>query len=704
MEREKPMQGKAIRRAVVILDQASGALREDGGQVLGLDLWPQVRADLEALAERGVECFLGVPAEAEMKGIERLHAFAPFLRIIPLPPRFCHARNEEFAAGLGLEPGEAATALVSADRRLRGNGARAGLIPAPHVAILPMLAEGHIIRAARLVAARETLLRFGYTARPVPMHFQPTGKGGEWAMIALISEEMRKACALRRIGVEILPCDPLTEDLFWLRPDPHAPMAEKARAALEEREILHGEAGQLLVAMKPCENALALNIHGAHGHSEYLQPDPGLLRPAPRSCAGRIPGDLPEMLIEKPRLDPRWLDLLRLTRPLCDIVTAHYADDLDRYTGAASLDADGPIISRHSLHPDNKRVEKALLADLAAMGYCPWRHDFIHAGVTHSNIIADLPGRGDLAIRADILARYRDILHRGPIPFPLRQWEREIGELADCEWFARADLAQMPDHEILCRIEEIFHLRPWYPWWKKLCRFHGLGADIVLVGCHFDSTAGFEPVYAATVDPAPGRDDNGSGLAATLSIARNLRALEGRLTHTVRFCFFNAEESGLVGSKAYAAAMKALDAPIRATICTDMMGYNSDENRLFEIHAGYTDPAIRDISLPIAQSVADAAAAYGTLAPAQTYRGTSWSGAPDRTVFDGGINRSDHAAFHQQGYGAVLVSEDFFANLAGEPGADPNPGYHRQSDTFVDLDYARAITCAINKAVINLAL
>ena len=36
----------------------------------------------------------------------------------------------------------------------------------------------------------------------------------------------------------------------------------------------------------------------------------------------------------------------------------------------------------------------------------------------------------------------------------------------------------------------------------------------------------------------------------------------GKLTHTVRFCFFNAEESGLIGSKAYASLMKAQSAPI----------------------------------------------------------------------------------------------------------------------------------------------
>jgi Zn-dependent M28 family amino/carboxypeptidase len=109
----------------------------------------------------------------------------------------------------------------------------------------------------------------------------------------------------------------------------------------------------------------------------------------------------------------------------------------------------------------------------------------------------------------------------------------------------------------------------------------------------------------------------------------------------VRFCLFNAEESGLAGSKAYAAKMKSLGAPIRAVICLDMIGYDADPNRLFEIRAGYAGPALRDLSLPLATQVQNGSSAHGQLAPPQFYAGTSWSGAPDRSVYDGAINRSE---------------------------------------------------------------
>ncbi len=698
------MADKSIKRAVIMLDQFTGELRKDDGTLMGIDLWPEVETSIDALTREGVEAILAIPSADSTEEIQDLSDWVPGLKIIAITREFSYAKNEDFASGARLQTGDAQTAFVSSDRRMRGDAARAGFKPAPHISLLPMMMKGKRIEAVRLTGLRDTLWKYGQSDEVVPMHFQPTPEGTNWALIALVSPEAQARAVMLKFSIQSLPYDPMMEDLLWARIDLDS---KETRKELTKRKILHAEPGQVLLALKPQENAQALDIHGGHGHFELLIPDPNLLRAAPITSASRGPLEidkLPEGILEKVKIDPLVRDILILTKPSCAAVTACYEDDLDRYTGVTDLDSSGPIISRHSAHPDNKRVETALLSDLRAMGYCPYRHNFIHAGATHSNIIADLPGNGVFRIKAEILAKYRRILRKRPFSNPLSNWQSEMDELANMEWFQSDALIKMPELEIRRRIEKIFRLQPWYPWWKKLCLLYGYGADIIVVGCHLDSTAGFEPVYSASTDAAPGRDDNGSGLAAILSMARYFRSLKGKLTHTVRFCFFNAEESGLIGSKAYAGKMKSLRAPIRAVICADMMGYNSDTNRIFEVHAGYTDPAIRDLSVPVANEIASSAAAYGQLAPAQIYKGTSWSGAPDRDIYDGGINRSDHAAFHQQGYSAVLVSEDFFANLASEPGADPNPDYHLQSDYFVDLDYAKDITCAINKAVINLAI
>jgi hypothetical protein len=229
------------------------------------------------------------------------------------------------------------------------------------------------------------------------------------------------------------------------------------------------------------------------------------------------------------------------------------------------------------------------------------------------------------------------------------------------------------------------------------------GAGLVVLGCHLDSTAARDPGYAPPRDPARGADDDASGMAALLAIARHLRSLPTPPFHTVRLCFFNAEESGLVGSRAYAASLKAAGAPVVGVVCCDMIAFNSDRVSTFEIHAGFTDPAVRDLGLPLAQLVADAARSLGELAPAQLYSGTRATGGSDRTRFDGAIDRSDHASFQEQGYPAVLVSEDFFPNGPGEAAEDPNPNYHSDRDAFVDADYGAAITRAVSVAVLALA-
>ncbi|MFN4193408.1 MAG: M28 family metallopeptidase [Tabrizicola sp.] len=684
-----------ITRVIVVLDQTSGTLREDDGRLLGLDLAPSLQ-DL-ATGLSGVEILLALPGAADLPGAEALTGFAPAgLRLLPLGPL-------SYGDLGALSGGDPATALVSADRRLRGEARAAGFTPAAHPALIPMLARGVTPVAARIAGPRDLVERFAARAGAIPMQFQPASDG--WALIALIAPEARATAAAMGLSVFPLACDPATEDLVWARLDAGDPgHQDDLAAALAGRPILYSEPGQILIALKPGETAEAFHLHGGHGHAEFLAPDPGLLQPALHEAADfDVPdiGKLPEIL-EAVELDPAVRKILANIRPRCSVVTATYDSDLDRYTGVTALDAAGPIVSRHSAHPDNKRAEAALIADLRAMGYCPWRHDFVHAGATHSNIIADLPGLGRLRIRPEILERYLRILRdAGPLPPPDR-WLPDLGDLAPDSWTGGFD--DLPDATIRAEIERVLKLQPWFPWWKHRCPLPGFGAGLVIVGAHMDSTAGFEPGYQAPSSPAPGRDDNGSGLAGVLSLARHFRAYAGRLTHTVRFCFFNAEESGLVGSKAYAASLKAARAPVRAVICMDMIGYNSDANRIFELHAGYSDPAIRDLSVPLADRVALAAAQLGRLAPAQVYKGTSTFGGPDRSVCDGAINRSDHAAFHQQGWGAVLASEDFFMNLSTEPAADGNPNYHRAADRTTDAAYARDIVCAVARAVTQLAL
>jgi len=69
--------------------------------------------------------------------------------------------------------------------------------------------------------------------------------------------------------------------------------------------------------------------------------------------------------------------------------------------------------------------------------------------------------------------------------------------------------------------------------------------EVVIVGCHYDSV-NWENISG----PAPGVDDNGSGVALMLMLAKALAAHKPR--RSVLFVSFQAEEEGLLGSKKFA--------------------------------------------------------------------------------------------------------------------------------------------------------
>jgi len=214
----------------------------------------------------------------------------------------------------------------------------------------------------------------------------------------------------------------------------------------------------------------------------------------------------------------------------------------------------------------------------------------------------------------------------------------------------------------------------------------------VLVTAHLDSTAASSPPYSPDSDPAPGADDDASGIAAVLCAAATLKELacEAEAVRAFRFVLFNAEEHGLVGSQSFARDMAELEVPIVAVLQMDMIGYNQNDPRSFEVHAGYwPSPDTQARSLQLASRLAEAQAMVSpNLESPQIYHSTGAEPA-NRDPAEG---RSDHAPFHQHGFAACVISEDFFA---GPTPAEANPNYHKETDDFVDLAYAADIARAV---------
>lgn len=117
-----------------------------------------------------------------------------------------------------------------------------------------------------------------------------------------------------------------------------------------------------------------------------------------------------------------------------------------------------------------------------------------------------------------------------------------------------------------------------------------LPGEIYAAGAHYDSTSS---------DPAraPGADDNGSGTAGVVEIARVLSQCQ--LRRTVRLLIFSNEEAGMVGSAAYAGDARRRGDDIRAFLNLDMIAYGPADEDL--------DVATRPVHEWLAQRVVGAA-------------------------------------------------------------------------------------------------
>jgi hypothetical protein len=115
------------------------------------------------------------------------------------------------------------------------------------------------------------------------------------------------------------------------------------------------------------------------------------------------------------------------------------------------------------------------------------------------------------------------------------------------------------------------------------------GRKVVLVTAHLDSIN----LRGGPTAAAPGADDNASGSAGVLEVARVLRAQRGR--HDLRLILFGGEEQGLFGSRHYVASLSSAErARIQAVVNMDMIGRLNSETRSVLLEGGPVSRALID--------------------------------------------------------------------------------------------------------------
>jgi Zn-dependent M28 family amino/carboxypeptidase len=189
--------------------------------------------------------------------------------------------------------------------------------------------------------------------------------------------------------------------------------------------------------------------------------------------------------------------------------------------------------------------------------------------------------------------------------------------------------------------------------------------NVVMAGAHLDSeTLG------------PGINDNGSGSAALLETALMIAKLKPE--NTLRFAWWGAEESGLVGSTAYVADLPQAERDrIALYLNYDMVG---SPNYVFFVYDGDNSDAVgAPAGPPGSAAIEDVYEAF------YTARGIPYKG----TDFDG---RSDYGPFIAQGVdipsGGLFTGAEGLKTAAeaatwgGLAGAQYDPCYHIACDTF----------------------
>jgi Zn-dependent M28 family amino/carboxypeptidase len=196
--------------------------------------------------------------------------------------------------------------------------------------------------------------------------------------------------------------------------------------------------------------------------------------------------------------------------------------------------------------------------------------------------------------------------------------------------------------------------------------------ELVIVGAHYD-----------TAGPTPGADDNASGVAGTLELAR--RFADASPERTIRFVLFANEEPPYfqtmgMGSRAYAARSARRGEDITVMLSLEMLGYYS------EVPSSQEYPFVLDLFYP---DRGDFIAFVGNLANRGAvtrsigrFRETTEFPSEGLTAptLVPGVSFSDHWAFWQEGFPALMVTDTAFFR---------NPHYHQLTDTPDTLDYER---------------
>lgn len=206
-----------------------------------------------------------------------------------------------------------------------------------------------------------------------------------------------------------------------------------------------------------------------------------------------------------------------------------------------------------------------------------------------------------------------------------------------------------------------------------ICSFGPSQADRVIVGAHYD-----------VCEDQPGADDNASGVAGIIELARLLGKLKPRLKYRIDLIAYTLEEppffkTGHMGSDVHARSLSDNGIPVKEMISLEMIGYftqeeNSQSYPLAPLKLCY--PSVGNYI-----SIVGNLGNWGLVRRCKNFMTQACSvdvfsiNAPS---FIRGVGLSDHQSYWKYGFPAIMITDTAFYR---------NKNYHRPSDTIETLNF-----------------
>ena len=166
--------------------------------------------------------------------------------------------------------------------------------------------------------------------------------------------------------------------------------------------------------------------------------------------------------------------------------------------------------------------------------------------------------------------------------------------------------------------------------------------EYVVIGAHFDSAGN------------AGANDNASGVAVVMSLAKKLSEITGR-NKNVLIVFLDEEERGLVGSKNFASFLKASNFSIHSVHTIDQMAWDKDKDRAIELEKAPADLM-------------------------SIYQKVKIDGGYPMALHSSSETSTDHTSFRNAGFKAMGLTEEY-------RNGDTTPCYHSKCDKFDTVDF-----------------